>query len=152
MTETITETHRSAYGLKRSLRAGLILLAGLQAVVSLWQYFLPESFFDHFPTVRLDPPFNEHLLSDVGGLGLALTTTVVIAAVTLDHKVVVTALTAYAIYAATHFSFHVTHVEHFAPRDAVGVGTGLGVEVALALALLIVAQRIRRIEAVPPPA
>lgn len=125
------------------IRAGLILLAALQAVVSVWQYAFPRSFFDDFPTVRLDPPYNEHLVSDVGGLGLAITVTLVIAAVTMNRQVVLTALTAYLVYAATHFAFHVSHFEHFEPRDAVSVGTGLGIEVVLALVLLFAGWRSR---------
>jgi len=123
------------------IRGGLILLAALQAVVSIWQYAFPRSFFDDFPTVRLDPPYNEHLVSDVGGLGLALTAMLVIAAVTMTRPVVLTALTGYLIYAATHFAFHVGHFEHFSLRDAVSVGTGLGIEVVLAVVLLFAGRR-----------
>jgi hypothetical protein len=119
------------------IRAGLIVLAALQAVVSIWQYAFPRSFFDDFPTVKLDPPYNEHLVSDVGGLGLALTAMLVVAAVVRTRPVVVTALIGYVIYAATHFAFHVSHFEHFSLRDAVSVGTGLGVEVVLAFLLLL---------------
>ncbi|MFD0523445.1 hypothetical protein [Paractinoplanes durhamensis] len=78
--------------------------------------FFPRSFYDDFPTVRLDPPYNEHLVSDVGGLGLALSAMLVIAAVVLERTIALAALTGYAIYAATHFAFHVRHFEHFAAR------------------------------------
>jgi hypothetical protein len=121
------------------IRGGLVLLATLQAVVSIWQYAFPRSFFDDFPTVELDPPYNEHLVSDVGGLGLALTAMLVIAAVAMTRPVVLTALTGYLIYAATHFAFHVSHFEHFSLRDAVSVGTGLGIEVVLTVVLLFAA-------------
>jgi hypothetical protein len=121
------------------LRGGLSTLAALQTAVSLWQYFAPRSFYDEFPTARLDPPYNEHLVTDVGGLGLALTATLVVAAVLLDVKVVLTALTGYLVYAASHFAFHVTHFAGFSLREALGVGTGLGIEVVLAVLLLAVA-------------
>ncbi|GAA2616323.1 hypothetical protein [Paractinoplanes durhamensis] len=130
--------------IKKWLRAGLLLLAGLQTFVSLWQYFFPRSFYDDFPTVRLDPPYNEHLVSDVGGLGLALSAMLVIAAVVLERTIALAALTGYAIYAATHFAFHVRHFEHFSLRDALSVGTGLGLEAVLALALIVVAWRARQ--------
>ncbi|GIF20105.1 hypothetical protein BJ973_001989 [Actinoplanes tereljensis] len=119
-----------------AIRVGLFTLAGLQTMVSVWQYFFPRSFYDDFPTVSLDPPYNEHLLTDVGGLGLALTAMLYFAAVVLDRKVVLSAVLGYTIYAASHFAFHVRHFEHFSLRDALGVGTGLGLEVVLALALL----------------
>lgn len=118
-------------------RGGLIALAALQTVVSVWQYLFPRSFFDDFPTVRLDPPFNEHLVSDVGGLGLALCVMMVAAAVLVrDNAVVLTVTSGYLVYAATHFTFHVTHFDNFSVGDALAVGTGLGVEVVLASLLL----------------
>jgi hypothetical protein len=129
---------------RKQLRIGLLFLAALQAVVSVWQYVLPRSFYDDFPTVRLDPPYNEHLISDVGGLGLALTAMLFYAAKVMDDRVVRSALIGYLIYAATHFTFHVTHFDHFSVRDALSVGTGLGLEVALAILLLYITERVRR--------
>jgi hypothetical protein len=41
--------------IKLWLRAGLLTLAVLQTVVSIWQSVFPRSFYDDFPTVRLDP-------------------------------------------------------------------------------------------------
>jgi hypothetical protein len=120
------------------LRAGLIVLDG---AVGLWQYCFPRSFYDDMPTVRLDPPFNEHLLSDIGGLNLALVTVLVFAAVSLERRLVLAALTGFAVYAATHLAFHLGHLGHFSARDAAGVGTGLGFEVVLTLALLAAAWR-----------
>ncbi|MFI6565984.1 hypothetical protein [Streptomyces sp. NPDC050534] len=132
--------------IKNWLRGGLLVLAVLQTVVSVWQYVFPRSFYDDFPTVNLDPPYNEHLLSDVGGLGLALTGMLYFAAWVLDGKVVMAVLVGYLIYAATHFAFHVRHFDHFSLGEAFGVGTGLGIEVALALVLLYVGWRLHRAE------
>jgi hypothetical protein len=124
------------------LRAGLIVLIVLDGMVGTWQYFFPRSFFVDFPTVSLDPPFNEHLVSDIGGLNLALTVVLVFAAVTLEHRVMMAALTGFAVYAATHFAFHLMHFEGFSVRDATSVGTGLGIEVVLTLVLLAATQRL----------
>jgi hypothetical protein len=126
---------------KNWLRAGLLVLAALQTLASVWQYFFPRSFYDDFPTVSLDPPYNEHLVTDIGGLGLALTAMLYFAAWTLERKVVLSALIGYLIYATTHFAFHIRHFDHFSLPDAVGVGTGLGIEVVLALVLLYAAWR-----------
>src|SRR5690349_5685087 len=105
--------------IKGQLRSGLYTLAALQAFVSTWQYLFPRAFYDHFPTVKLDPPYNEHLVTDVGGLGLAVTAVLVFAAVTLDEKVTMAALTGYLVYAGTHFLFHVTHFDNFRLIEAV---------------------------------
>jgi hypothetical protein len=136
----------NALALRKWLRGGLLLLAALQTVVSVWQYAFPHSFFYDFPTVSLDRPYNEHLVPDIGGLGLALTVMLFMAAWTLDTKVVLLALSGYLVYAATHFAFHVAHLDDFALRDAFAVGTGLGIEVVLAVALLLIALRLRRAE------
>jgi hypothetical protein len=125
------------------LRAGLILLIGIDAVVSLWQYLFPRSFFEDVPTVRLDPPFNEHLMSDVGGLGLALVTVLVFAAASMERRLVTAALSGFAVYAVTHLLFHLLHMEDFSLRDAVGLGTGLGLEAALTFVLLLLNWRLR---------
>ncbi|GAA2189612.1 VOC family protein [Micromonospora lupini] len=137
--------------MKKWLRGGLTTLAALQTVASVWQYVFPRSFYDDFPTVRLDPAYNEHLVSDVGGLGLALTAMLYLAAVVLDRKVVLSALVGYLIYAATHFTYHVTHVDHFSLLEALGVGTGLGIEVVLALLLLYLGRLVHRAESAAVP-
>ena len=125
------------------MRAGIVLLIVLDGMVGVWQYFFPRSFYDDFPTVSLDPPFNEHLVSDVGGLNIALVGVLVFAAVYLEYRLVLAALTGFALYALSHFVFHVMHFDHFSLGDAVGVGTGLGFEVVLTIALLIVTRSTR---------
>ncbi|EXG82120.1 hypothetical protein [Cryptosporangium arvum] len=127
----------------RWMRVGLILLAGLDGLVGAWQYFFPRSFFDDFPTVRLDPPYNEHLVADVGGLNLAIVTVLVIAAVVLEYKIVMAGLAGFAVYCGTHFVYHVTNFDGFPVQDAVAVGTGLGIEFVLTIALLFFGYHIR---------
>lgn len=131
----------TAVSMQKWLGGGLFTLAVLQTVASAWQYLFPRAFYNDFPTVRLDPPYNQHLVSDTGGLGLALAAMLYVAAVVLDHKIILSTLLGYLIYAATHFTYHVTHFDHFSLRDALGVGTGLGIEVVLAL-LLLYANRL----------
>jgi hypothetical protein len=122
---------------KSVIRAGIVLLMVLDGIVGGWQYLFPRSFYDDFPTVSVDPPFNQHLVSDVGGLNLALVAVLAFAAVHLERRLVMAALTGFAVYSLSHFLFHVTHFEHFSVRDAVGVGTGLGLELVLTVVLLI---------------
>ncbi|SCG77426.1 hypothetical protein [Micromonospora humi] len=128
------------------LRGGLITVASLQALVSVWQYVFPRSFYDDFPTVELDPPYNQHLVTDVGGLGLALAAMLFYAARVLQSTVATASLIGYLIYAGTHFLFHVTHFDNFSPQAALGVGTGLGIEVILAICLLYLVRSMRRAE------
>jgi hypothetical protein len=126
------------------LRTGLIALIVLDGTVGAWQYFFPRSSYTDFPTVSLDPPYSQHLVSDIGGLNLALVTVLAFAAVTLEHRLVMAALTGFAVYAVTHFLFHVLHTGQFSLGDAIGVGTGLGLEAVLTLALMVLARTSNR--------
>ncbi|GAA0266652.1 hypothetical protein GCM10009539_61860 [Cryptosporangium japonicum] len=125
------------------MRAGLVVLAVLDGLVGAWQYFFPRSFYDDFPTVSNDPPYNEHLMADVGGLNLAIVTVLVIAAVVLEHRLVMAALAGFGVYCGTHFVYHVTNFDGFPIRDAVAVGTGLGIEFVLTIALLFLGYHLR---------
>jgi H+/Cl- antiporter ClcA len=126
------------------LRAGLILLAVTETAVGVWQYFFPEPFYTNFPTVSLDPPFNEHLMSDVGGLTLAITAVLIYAAIHLDHRLVTGALTGFIVFAVTHVLFHATHLDGFTTSDAVEVLTVLTVDAIIPIVLLLVARRVRQ--------
>lgn len=67
------------------LRVGLAVLAAMQALVG-WALVAPREFYDGFPIaghawVALLPPYNEHLVRDVGAFSLALTVVLGAAAV-----------------------------------------------------------------------
>ena len=125
------------------LRAGLAILALITLIAGAWQYFAPHSFYTDIPTVAADPPFNQHLMTDVGGLGLALAVVLGAAAVTMDRLLIRVALAAYLVYSASHLLFHVTHLTGLSPRGTAFVVTGLTLLPAFALALLILATRAR---------
>jgi hypothetical protein len=127
---------------QRWLRIGLIYLTVQQTVIGLWQYLLPRAFYDHFPTVSLDPPYNEHLMSDVGGLGLSLAVMLLGAAYYLEYRLVAFALLGNFVYAGTHFVFHVTSFDGFSTSEAVVVGVTLGAFVVVPTMLLILARRV----------
>jgi hypothetical protein len=126
------------------VRAGLSLLAVIEAFIGTWQYVFPKSFYTDFPTVSLDPPFNEHLMSDVGGLTLAMTVITVLALVWTERRVVIAAMSGYLVFAASHFLFHLTHFDGFSRSQALAVGISLGVQVVLPIGLLIAARRLDR--------
>jgi hypothetical protein len=122
----------------------LVVLAG---AVGVMQLFAPQAFYDRFPSathtwVAYLPPYNEHLMRDVGGLNLALLIVIVVAAVTLDRLVVRTALAAVLFFAVVHFIFHATHLENFPRGDAIGQTVSLGVTVLLPALLLWLSFRV----------
>jgi hypothetical protein len=93
--------------------------------------------------VAADPPFNQHLMTDVGGLGLALAVVLGAAAVTMDRLLIRVALAAYLLYSVSHLLFHVTHLTGLSAGGTAFVVTGLTLLPAFALALLILATRVR---------
>ena len=123
------------------LRAGLTVLALITLIVGAWQYFAPRSFYTGVPTVAADPPFNEHLMTDVGGLGLALAVVLGAAAVTMDRLLVRVALAAYLVYSVSHLLFHVTHLTGLSAGGTAFLVTSLTLLPVFALALLILAAR-----------
>src|SRR3989337_1071687 len=132
---------------ERWLRAGIALLAAAFGAVGFWAQLAPPSVYDDFPGggrtwVSALPPYNEHLVRDVGGLNLALALLLVWAAVALERRLVIVALAAYLVNAVPHFIFHVTHMDELSTGDQVGQTVSLALAVLLPLALLPLARRL----------
>jgi hypothetical protein len=104
-------------------RAALVILLISAAAVGLPATLAPESFYNDFPFLRhwvdLLPPYNEHLVTDVGGLYLGFAVIFAWAARTLQPTLVRAACSAWLLAAALHLFFHATHLENFSSGDAV---------------------------------
>lgn len=123
------------------LRAGLLVLTVLQVVVGGWALVFPRSFYDDFPApghpwVALLPPFNEHLVRDVGAFNLAFAFLFAAGAVTMGYAAIRAALIGYELYAVPHLVFHVSHLHGFPVFDAVAQTVSLVLIAALPLVLL----------------
>jgi hypothetical protein len=124
----------------RRLVAGITLggLAISQAVVGIWALLAPSGFYQSFPAaghawISLLPPYNEHLVRDVGALSLSLTVLLTVA----SHSLIRLAVTAYAVYAIPHTVFHGLHLQGFPALDAVAQMAGFATQLlAATLALL----------------
>jgi hypothetical protein len=114
------------------LALGVLLLAAL--TLGLTATLAPRTFYDDFPFlshwVDLLPPYNEHLVTDVGGLYLGFAVIFAWAARTLERTLVLAACVAWLLTATIHLVFHVTHLGDFGAADAIA-------EIA-SLALLLV--------------
>ena len=124
---------------------GLGALGGhgrLPAMVGGWALLAPGGFYSASPTVghawvSLLPPYNEHLVCDVGALSLSLTVLLTAAAVVPTRSLVQTAAAAFMAYAIPHTIFHGLHLEGFPDADALWQTAGFAVQLlAAALALL----------------
>lgn len=132
---------------RAGIRLGLVVLAAFQAFLGGWALFAPRSFFDNFPMpghewVVLLPPYNEHLVRDVGGFSLAVTLVLAAAAVTMDRLLVRVALVALSVFAVPHAIFHAAHLEGFPTSDAVAQTMGIVVQLLLTLALFALTWRL----------
>jgi hypothetical protein len=114
-------------------RAMLVLLCAYSVSIGGLAAFAPRTFYDDYPFfarwVELLPPYNEHLITDVGGLYLGFALLFGIAAWTLERTLVRAACFAFLLSAALHLIFHAGHLEGFGTADAIA-------EVAALAALL----------------
>ncbi len=126
---------------RNCLRGGLALLAAIQAAMGGWQYFAPRSFYYGIPTVWADRPFSAHLMTDVGGLNLALAVVLAVAAWRLDRTLTRAALAAYLVYSSSHLAFHATGQAPITPGQRALLLTSLTLLPAIALALLLLTRQ-----------
>lgn len=134
--------HSSEAPTYRWLRVGLAILALAAAVVGCWAFFAPVSFFANFPLpghswVALLPPYNEHLVRDVGEFNMSFAFLFVWAAISCERRLVQAILVAWLVYAVPHFIFHLAHLAHFPLVDQITLMISLGIVLLLPLVLLI---------------
>ncbi|HYR14948.1 MAG TPA: hypothetical protein VEQ67_12125 [Mycobacterium sp.] len=124
------------------LRAGLWFITAVELAVGVVGTLAPRAFYDSVPWVDLTPPFAEHLMRDYGAMNLALGLVTAVAAITMERRMVRTALAAYLLFAVPHLLFHVTHHQHYTAPQAVGETTALTIAVLLPIALLALTLRL----------
>jgi len=130
----------------RWIRIALGYLALVALQVGVWAQFAPRSFYDHFPGfgmawVRVDGPYNEHLVRDVGGLNLAVAALMIAAMITLLRPMIVVAAIAALLYGVPHLVYHIAHTDPLGTGDIVVSLGGLALFAALPVALLFVSDK-----------
>ena len=107
----------------RIVRPALVALGVLQLALGVWALFVPRSFYGSFPIgrgwVELLPPYNEHLVRDVGGLYLTTAGVFLGAAVVMRRSVVVLACLSWLLFAVPHAAYHLLNLEPFTIGDAI---------------------------------
>jgi hypothetical protein len=125
----------------------LLFLSALS--IGLTATVFPRTFYDDFPFltrwVELLPPFNEHLVTDVGGLYLGFAILFGWAAWTFERPLVRPLCVAWLLTASLHLIFHAGHLENFGTADAVAE------IVSLALLLLPAAVALWACQPEGPP-
>jgi hypothetical protein len=134
----------------------LALLAVIGVFVGGWALFAPRAFYDAFPFPALfsawvagDGPFNEHLIRDVGALYLALAAGSVVAACMRRADASVAIGVAWVVFSVPHLAYHVAHLGHLAPVDAIGQPITLALSLVLAAPLCVPPRRGRGASTAP---
>jgi hypothetical protein len=125
------------------VRVGLGLLALINAWWGGWARFAPRHFFDTFPGfghhwTAAYPPYNEHLVTDLGSTFLTLAVLLGIAAVLDQPTVRWVVLTGVIVFNALHLEFHALHGGLLSGFDLGASLTTLALGVVGPLALLLV--------------
>jgi hypothetical protein len=118
------------------LALGFVFLAAV--TIGLTAAFAPHTFYDDFPFlahwVELLPPYNEHLVTDVGGLYLGFAVLFAWAAWSLERVLILPLCLAWLLAATIHLIFHADHLSGFSTGDAIAE--------IVSLALLVIAPAI----------
>ncbi|HET6215145.1 MAG TPA: hypothetical protein VFE14_19935 [Micromonosporaceae bacterium] len=118
------------------LSAGLWLLGLLHLGWGIWALVTPYGFFTTFPGLGQRwtagyPPYNAHLVSDLGATFTTLGVLLVTAAVLRDRRVSIVVLTGVIAFSGLHLLFHAVH-------HGLLTGGSLGASIAaLALGVLV---------------
>lgn len=95
------------------VRIGLVVLIAVpQLVIGVWALIAPQRWFESFPgvgpaLVAGEPPFNQHLASDVGAAFFATGMAVLLAAHWGTRRPVQLALATYVAFTIPHVGYHV---------------------------------------------
>jgi hypothetical protein len=123
------------------LRAALWSLAGSSALTGVTAALVPHVFYTSFPAglswVSKLPPYNQHLITDVGGFYLAFTLLFGWGAVTLARPLLVALSVAWIFVETTHLIYHLLHLDGFDVADAVAQTTGFVLLIALPVVVLL---------------
>jgi hypothetical protein len=104
-------------------RVALLALVGYCLFIGLTAVVVPHTFYDDFPFLahwdeRL-PPYNGHLITDVGGLYLGFAVVLGLAAWRPERNLVVAACVGFLTVAVPHLLYHVLNLEGFGTVDAI---------------------------------
>jgi hypothetical protein len=123
------------------VRVGYGVLAALNLWWGAWARFAPRDFYDRFPGfghrwVAAYPPYNDHLVTDLGATFLTLGGLLLAATVLTDRRLRLVVLAAVLLFNTLHLSYHVAHHGTMAAFD---YGASIATLVAGVLGPLVVA-------------
>lgn len=142
----VTTDFRGKRRALKRLRIGLLVLSAFALFPGVWAIVAPESFFNDFPGlgyswVGVLPPYNEHLVRDVGAFFLAFGVLFAAATVTLGKRLTIFSLIGWLFFAIPHLIFHIGQLDGMDGDEAFGQVMVLGTVAVLPLYLLALTRK-----------
>jgi hypothetical protein len=131
---------------ERIVRVILAVWAFVALQLGIWATFAPRSFYDDYPGfgrewVRVDGPYNEHLVRDFGALNLALTVVTIAALVTMLRPLVIAVAIGWLAWGVPHLVYHLRHLDKYSTDDKVLNVFALAALPVLAVVVLVLTLR-----------
>jgi hypothetical protein len=126
----------------RVVRVVLAVWAIVSVQLGIWATFAPRSFYDDYPGfgrewVRVDGPYNEHLVRDFGALNLALAVVTIAALIAFGRPLVIAVAIAWLAWGIPHLVYHLRHLDVYATDDKVLNVSALAALPVLAVVVLV---------------
>lgn len=123
-----------------------LALLGLSALaLAIPASFAPEDFYTDYPfftaLVSLLPPYNEHLVTDIGGMYLGFGIMFIWAVFKPSRQLILPLCVAWIIAQSLHFAFHVGHLTGFTTTEAAIQQIGLGLYILVAIFPIVMLRR-----------
>ncbi|MEW1926586.1 hypothetical protein [Streptomyces sp. NPDC088360] len=132
------------------LWGGLLALTATQLSVGCWQLFAPRSFYGVLWVSDL-PPYNEHMMRDLGASSLAIAVVLAAGVRAMEPRLVSVGLAAYLTFSVPHLVFHSAHLEHMTAGSAATLMALLGAGAIGPSWLLWLSVRVRTARPAPLP-
>jgi hypothetical protein len=131
------------------VRIGMGVLAAVNAWWGAWARFAPRDFFESFPGfghrwTAAYPPYNQHLVTDLGATFLTLAFLLAVGALVDNRTARWVVLAGVTVFNALHLSFHASHPGGMGGFDAAASLTTLALGVLAPAFLLAWDRRWRR--------
>ena len=111
------------------IKASLAILAFAALSVGLPAAFAPETFYEDYPFftawINLLPPYNEHLITDVGGLYTGFGVMFVWSLLRPSRQLILPLCVGWLVVQILHFAFHISHLEGFTTTETASQTIGL---------------------------
>lgn len=122
---------------------GVLALSAL--AIGIPAAFAPETFYTDYPfytaLVKVLPPYNEHLVTDVGGLYLGFGVMFLWALFQPSRPLILPLCAGWIVTQTIHFAFHIDNLSGFTTAQAVSQQIGLGLYILIAIIPIAMLRR-----------